>query len=177
MADESIDAGRCGGCELAAQSRRAFLRDAGVLAVAALAALGVAPDAALARTVRAVSARRTGAARVDYDLPPADGVQVDEANDVILVRWAGQAWAFSLACPHKGTRLRWQAGEERFFCPRHKARFTPEGAHASGRRTRSLDRYDIRRVGDRLLVDLDALHREDEDPAGWQAAVVRLGDG
>ena len=175
MADESTNGTRCGGCERAAQSRRAFLRDAALLAIAALGAIGVAPDAALARTVRPVSARRGGAARVDYDLPPEDGVQVDEDNDVILVRWAGQAWAFSLACPHKGTRLRWRADEDRFFCPRHKARFTRDGAHASGRRTRSLDRYHIRRAGDRLLVDLDALHREDQDPDGWRAAVVRLG--
>jgi nitrite reductase/ring-hydroxylating ferredoxin subunit len=83
-------------------------------------------------------------------------------------------YAFSLRCPHRGTRLEWLTSERRIFCPKHKARFTPEGAHDSGRQSRDLDRYDITRRGSAIAVDLAALRRADQDPVAWRAAVIVL---
>jgi hypothetical protein len=37
-----------------------------------------------------------------------------------------------------------------------------------------MDRFAIRREGDKLLVDLDKLYRENEDAAEWKAAFVQL---
>jgi nitrite reductase/ring-hydroxylating ferredoxin subunit len=153
--------------------RRAFMRDAALAAAAVLSGLGAASEL-LAGELHAVTGLRSTAATRSYAIPAADGAAVDPENEVLLVRWAGRVYAFSLACPHRGTRLEWHAAERRVFCPKHEARFRPDGAHDSGRRTRALDRYDLRRQGDHLIVRLDVRRRVDQDPAGWEAAAVRL---
>ena len=164
----------CHECPIVEVSRRAFLRNAALATAATMAAIGLTPSSAFAEAVRATSPLRAGGAERAYRIPAADGVSIDAANEVILVRWQGLAYAFSLACPHRGTRLEWHADEGRVFCPKHKARFRPDGAHDSGRQTRNLDRYEMRRQGATLVVMLDRLHRVDVDPAGWTAAVVSL---
>ena len=58
------------------------------------------------------------------------------------------------------------------FCPKHKARFRPDGAHDSGRNTRSLDRYVLHVESGTVVVELDTLYRIDESPAAWAGAVV-----
>ena len=94
---------------------------------------------------------------------------------MILVRWRERAYAFSTKCPHRGARLEWHPSEDRDFCPKHTARFRPDGAHDSGRKSRDLDRYDIRREGTSLVIRLDALRRADTDPTGWAAATAMIG--
>jgi len=37
-----------------------------------------------------------------------------------------------------------------------------------------MDRFSVTRNGEEIVVDLDAMHKEDKDPAGWSAAVVHL---
>ena len=164
----------CGACPVAEVSRRAFLRNAALAAAATMAAIGLAPGTALAEAVHAVVPLGAAGAQRAYRIPAADGVFIDADSEVILVRWQGLGYAFSLACPHRGARLEWHADEGRVFCPKHKARFRPDGAHDSGRRTRNLDRYDIRRQGATLVVALDQVRRADVDPAAWAAAVVSL---
>ena len=93
---------------------------------------------------------------------------------MILARWQGHVYAFSLRCPHRGTRLVWHDDESRGFCPKHTARFRPDGAHDSGRNTRSLDRYGLHLEGGAVVVELDALYRMDRDPAAWQGAVIAV---
>lgn len=44
----------------------------------------------------------------------------------------------------------------------------------SGRATRGMDRFTIIRSGDNVVVDVDAMHKEDKDPAGWAAAMLTL---
>jgi nitrite reductase/ring-hydroxylating ferredoxin subunit len=161
----------CGKCPLA-MDRRTFLRDAALAAAATLAVLGATPGAAFAANVRAIAPLSRAGGQRAYRLPTTDGVSVDDANDVIIARWQGRVYAFSLRCPHRGTRLEWHADEARIFCPKHKARFRLDGSHDSGRSTRNLDRYDVQRRGEELIVILDALRRVDEDPAGWSAAMV-----
>jgi nitrite reductase/ring-hydroxylating ferredoxin subunit len=152
--------------------RRAFLRAAALGVLGALAGDAALP--ALAQAIGTTTPTRSGKLELRYDLPVADGVSVDESNDVILVRWQGRAYAFSAKCPHRGGRLEWRAAEGRVYCPKHKARFRPDGAHDSGRASRDLDRYDIRREGTALVIRLDLLRRADSDPAGWAAAAVEV---
>lgn len=158
-------------------NRRVFLRDAALAAAATMAVLGVVPGAAFAETVRTITPKRVAGVDHTYPIPAEDGVAIDTGNEVILVRWLGLGYAFSLACPHRGTRLQWHADEQRVFCPKHKARFRPDGVHDSGRQSRNLDRYEIRREGGALVVALDRVIRADVDPAAWAAAVVSLPQG
>jgi nitrite reductase/ring-hydroxylating ferredoxin subunit len=167
-------AGDCGGCALAVD-RRSFLRGAALAVLASLAAAGAGPAAALAESVGTLTSGRALGTRLGYPVPGTDGVSLDAANDVILARWQSRVYAFSLRCPHRGAKLQWHADEGRVFCPKHRARFAPDGAHVSGRGTRPLDRYALTRRGGTLLVDTGTLYRADEDPAGWAAAVVALG--
>lgn len=168
----------CGACPIVEMNRRVFLRNAALATAATMAVLGSAPGTAFAEGVRAVTAdgAAEGAAGAErtYRIPMENGVAIDAGSEVILVRWEGLGYAFSLACPHRGARLEWHADEQRVFCPKHKARFRPDGVHDSGRQSRSLDRYEIRREGAALVVALDRVHRADLDPAAWMAAVVSL---
>ena len=90
------------------------------------------------------------------------------------MRWQGMAYAFALSCPHQNTALRWLEADQRFQCPKHKSKYRPDGSFIEGRATRGMDRYSIKRDGAGIAVDLDAIHEEDRDPAGWAAAVVKL---
>ena len=165
----------CHECPVAAASRRAFLRDVG-LAVAAALAAGAAgsPAAALAQSVMEMTPSGLHGRRLVYPIPAGDSVSVDAANGVILARWQDRLYAFSTKCPHRGSKLEWRADERRVYCPKHKARFQADGTHDSGRRSRDLDRFDLRRQGNSVEVDTGSLHRSDLDPTGWRAAVVAL---
>ena len=37
-----------------------------------------------------------------------------------------------------------------------------------------MDRLGIRRDGEKIVVDLDVLHKQDVDPTGWHNAVIEL---
>jgi Rieske Fe-S protein len=161
----------CGGCPLVTD-RREFLKGASAIALAALS---------LALPIRSVSATIVTSAisgrgkSVTYSLPPADGVDIDRDNDVLLVRYQGFVYAFSLSCPHQNTALRWNDADGRFQCPKHHSQYTPDGVFITGRATRNMDRLMIRRdVGNRIVVDPDTLYQSDDDPTEWKNAVVKL---
>jgi nitrite reductase/ring-hydroxylating ferredoxin subunit len=109
-----------------------------------------------------------------YPIPAQDGVQIDRDQEVILVRWQGAVYAFNLSCPHQRTALRWNQGATQFQCPKHHSKYRPDGAFVSGRATRGMDRFSITRAGDQVVVDVGAMHKEDQDQAGWDAAVLHL---
>ena len=171
-APRAIEGSPCGGC--VATDRRAFLLDAIKAGVAALVALGVAPGAAEATPLRWISA--WGGTRQEklYPVPSGDGVQIDKDNEVILARVGKAVYAFALACPHQNTALRWEAGDNRFQCPKHKSRYRPDGTFIEGRATRSMDRYAVKLAGTNVSVDIDTLYQEDLDLAHWQQAVITL---
>ena len=167
----------CEQCPVAT-SRRAFLRDAAAVAAAAVAAVSIAtPGLAFAQTVAEIEPSSSPTARRlerTYAIPSAETVSVDVGNDVILARWEDRVYAFSIKCPHKGAQLEWRQSEQRVFCPRHEARFLADGSHFSGRDSRDLDRYGIRRSANDVIVDLAQLYRRDSDPDAWTQAVVSL---
>ena len=160
----------CDGCALA--GRREFLREAGQALAAVAVALGLSPEAA--RGLVLGVARPLGPATdgLKYPIPPADGVMIDKENQVILVRHEGAVYAFNLSCPHQNTALRWLSEEGRFQCPKHKSRYRPDGTFISGRATRGMDRFAVRREGGAVVVDLDVLYRQDKEPDVWAAAKI-----
>jgi nitrite reductase/ring-hydroxylating ferredoxin subunit len=166
----------CDACPVAgAIERRAFLRDGFSGILVAVGALGIGTARASAMSV--AFARGHGA-RTDkvYPIPAADGVVIDKDESVIIARFDGKVFAFSLACPHQNTALRWDKGNKRFKCPKHESRYQPDGTFIDGRATRSMDRFAIKRDGEQVSVNLDALYREDENQAEWSRAVILLSE-
>ncbi len=162
----------CTGCPVDTE-RRAFFRTATATVAAALAGLGAAPRIAEALMVHRVTGRRVGAT-VKYAIPATDSVQIDKANEVIVIRWEKSIVACALSCPHQNTALRWSEADKRFICPKHKSNYTPVGVFIEGRATRGMDRLGISKVGGDILVDPDQLFREDENPAEWKAALLAV---
>lgn len=160
----------CGGCELR-PTRRNFL--GGVTAALAIFAMeGLLPDDAKALPAREVHGVVSSAQEVGYAIPAADGVSIDKKEGVIIARHAGTLYAFALTCPHQNTALRWNEGNNTFQCPRHKSKYQADGVFISGRATRAMDRFAVRKDGDKLVVNLDKLYEQDTDAAGWGNAKV-----
>lgn len=163
----------CAGCTLGASlRRREFLRDA--LATLALVVPGEAfVILSEAKNLRWVSGTGPRADKA-YPFPATAGVSIDKAESVIIARFDNRVWAFSLACPHQSTAIRWDDRAGRFQCPKHKSRYRPDGTFIEGRATRGLDRFAVRRDGAQLLVNLDALYREDKESAQWASAFITV---
>jgi Rieske Fe-S protein len=165
-------AGACAACRGPHGRRRALARVSGAV-LAAMAHLAAGRDAARAFPV----VEGQGAGGPDerrYPLPPGDGVTIDRAGQVILVRFRGSVFAFNLACPHENTALRWRERDGRFQCPRHGSQYRPDGTFIQGRATRGMDRFALRRSGDELVVDTGRLLRSDRQPQEWASAVLAL---
>ena len=168
----------CSQCAIM-EGRRSFLRNAAL--AAALASIGVLMGSA--RTASGMSiglatGRRNDPANpqtVSYPLPATDGAQIDHDNEVILVRWQNEIYAFNLSCPHQHTALRWDDADHRFQCPKHHSKYEPDGEFISGRATRNMDRFMIRRdAGNNIVVDVAEMLQSDKDPAAWAAATLKV---
>ncbi len=162
----------CDGCALT--RREALGRALAALALTFLAD-GLAPRAVAAMTARvtAISGRASGDSMKAFAIPAEDGVQFAKDDELILVRHMGCVYAFALSCPHQNTALRW-VDEGRFQCPKHKSKYQPDGTFISGRATRNMDRYAIRRAGTEVEVDFSVLYKNDKQPDEWAAAVVTV---
>jgi Rieske Fe-S protein len=169
--DGSPDA-ECGGCTLA--TRRSFLQEAAGLVVAALVGIGLDTRAAAALPVGIAEPARHNGPEVTYPVPSADGVTIDRPNDVMIARYQGKVYAFSLACPHQNTALRWLQAEGRFQCPKHKSKYAPDGTFLSGRATRSMDRFAVRKDAATIVVNTDRMFEQDKQAQDWTAAFVTV---
>ncbi len=159
-----------GDCPIA---RRTFLKDVSLL-TAALAAAGLAPRTVAAATpIRALSREF---AEVKYPIPATDGVQFDDKNEVIVVRYQGHVYAFALSCPHQNTALKKDPSGAGFYCTKHDSRYHFDGVYVkdSGRATRNMDRLVIRRDGNNVVVNVDKWYESDSEPAQWAAAQITL---
>ena len=164
----------CRGCAIL--DRRNFLRDAGLAVASVLVALGAVPSHAAAAPLEFVSALGGGREDKAYPIPAKDGTQIDKENQTIITRWQNKVYVFSLACPHQNTVLRWSDKEHQFECPKHHSRFEIDGVYLkdSGRATRNMDRFAVRKDGNNIVANLDKLYQEDEDDAAWKAAFVAV---
>jgi Rieske Fe-S protein len=168
------DGGTCDGCALV--DRRHFFRDAGLIAAGALIALGATPSGASAAPLELIAALGGGREDKSYAIPAKDGTQIDKDNGVIVTRWQGKVYVFSLACPHQNTAIRWYDKDNQFECPKHHSRYLADGVYVkdSGRATRGLDRFAVRKDGNNVVANLDKLYQEDEEEAAWKTAFVTL---
>lgn len=168
------DGAACDGCALV--GRRGFLLRAGASAAGVLMALGALPALAEAAPLEFVTAIGGGREDKTYAIPAADGVQIDKDNETILARWQGKVYCFNLGCPHQNTALHWSDKDVQFECPKHHSRFLPDGTYIahSGRATRDMDRFAIRRDGNNVVVNLDSLYQDDDDEANWKTAFVSV---
>jgi nitrite reductase/ring-hydroxylating ferredoxin subunit len=155
------------------RSRRQFIGESVAFAAAFAAALGVAPERAFAWSISETSGGRSGN-ELSYPIPAADGVTIDRDNQVILVRNQGDVYAFNQACPHENTALKWRKNDGRFQCPRHESKYRPDGTFIEGRATRNMDRFAVRRDGDKVVVNVDVLYRSDENATEWAAALLKV---
>src|SRR5207244_811265 len=105
-------------------------------------------------------------------IPAADGVTIDKKAHVIIVRYQSQVYAFALSCPHENTMLKWLPKDLRFQCPKHDSKYQPNGTFMSGRATRNMDRFHIRKDEGFVFVDLGRWFESDKDAAGWTAATI-----
>ena len=144
-----------------ADCRRDFLKEAAALLSGALAVVAGAPVSA-------------SGAELTFPIPAADGATVDRDNGVILVRYQGKVFAFNLSCPHENAAVRWKAAVSRFECSRHDSKYEPDGTYTSGRATRNMDRFPVRRNGDTIVVNVATLIQSDTNKAQWDAAAVTL---
>ena len=156
----------------ATPSRRAWLRSAGRLGLG-VALLGLGGAEAAALPVAFTEGVQTSGER-RYPIPSADGVNVDRAAQLILVRYSGHVYVFALSCPHQNNAVKWVQKDMRFQCTKHDSQYQVDGVHTAGRATRNLDRYVIRREDDTVVVDLHRWIQSDKDPAGWNAATITL---
>jgi Rieske Fe-S protein len=62
----------------------------------------------------------------------------------------------------------------RFECSRHDSRYEPDGTYTSGRATRNMDRFALRRSGGTVVVDISRLIQSDTNKAQWEAAALLL---
>ncbi|HXC24778.1 MAG TPA: Rieske (2Fe-2S) protein [Gemmatimonadaceae bacterium] len=142
-----------------------------------LTTLGLSSESARALSAAPLSfvqaIRANGPAHV-YAIPDKDGVQIDKDAGIILVRWLGSVYAFSLSCPHQNTALTWLDKEERFQCPKHRSQYSADGYFIRGRATRGMDRYAITRDKNTVIVDLSTLKKQSDDKDAWEATAVKL---
>ena len=159
-------------CDDARASRRGFLQSAGTLGIA-MALLGLTSAGASALPIAVTEGVADGSER-RYPIPPADSVNVDRSAQLIVTRFNGRLFVFALSCPHQNNAVKWMPKDHRFQCTKHDSQYQPDGVHTSGRATRNMDRYVIRRDGDSVVVDLHTWIQSDKDPAGWAAASIAV---
>ena len=139
-----------------------------------LVLLGAMPSVASAVPLTVIAPLNTESGTRTYAIPLADGTSIDTEAEVILTRWRSAVYAFNLACPHRNTALRWLPADGRFQCPKHKSKYQPDGVFISGKATRGMDRFSVRRSGSSVIVNLDQLYKQSDDPTGWAAATIAV---
>ncbi len=154
--------------------RREFLVRVTTAVAAIMAGLAASPREAAALPLTLGRALLVRGDEITYPLPAADGTTIDQDNEVILVRWKGAVYAFNLSCPHQNTALKWLASDGRFQCPKHKSKYQPDGTFMSGRATRNMDRFAVRKEAGKLVVNVSRLYESDKQRALWDEAQVTV---
>jgi Rieske Fe-S protein len=162
----------CAACA-AADTRRDFLKQTALLVSGALVGMvGGASGEAL--PVTAAGPLEVAGTELTYPIPAEDGATVDRDNGVIVVRFQGKLFAFNLSCPHENAAVRWKPAVGRFECSRHDSKYQPNGTYTSGRATRNMDRFALKRNGNSVVVDVSTFFQSDTQKAQWEAAALAL---
>src|ERR1700730_12712826 len=94
-------------CADAPASRREFLQSAGCFGMA-VALLGLSSGEARALPVSLTDGSQNAGER-RYPIPATDSVNVDNAAQLIVVRFAGHVYVFALSYPHQNNAVKWLA--------------------------------------------------------------------
>lgn len=90
--------------------------------------------------------------RIDK-FPVGRGVSVPFKGTTVLILHLETGFvAFSAICTHAGCLVDWDAEKEQIVCPCHSGVFDSEGNVISGIPPRSLKRYRINTIGDKVLL-------------------------
>jgi nitrite reductase/ring-hydroxylating ferredoxin subunit len=158
--------------QLIRMERREFLQTTGCF-LGALSALGLSKEALAALPVSIVNGSGdTGERR--YPIPTADVVNIDRQASLIVVRFQNRVYAFALSCPHENAAVKWLPKDHRFQCTKHDSKYQPDGQYTSGRSTRNMDRFALRREEPSIVVDLHHWFQSDKDANGWASAFLQL---
>ena len=161
-------------CDCPLLERRRFLHEAALALAGIVVGLGGSPASARALDVTFGRALRRSGDEHSYPIPTEDGALIDRDAELIVVRYQQKAYVFNLSCPHQHTALHWHPEDGQFQCPKHHSRYNPDGVYVSGRATRSMDRFAVRRDGGNIVADVARYYRQDRNPAEWDAAVIEL---
>lgn len=170
---DGVAARGCGICG-PRDERRDFLKQAAFLVAGVVASLGGSAVAAARLPLAFGQPIDRSGSDLTYPVPAADGATIDRDNGVIVVRYQGKVFSFNLSCPHENAAVRWKPALGRFECSRHDSQYTPDGVYTSGRATRNMDRFPVRRNGDTLVVDVSRLIQSDTQKPQWEAAAIAL---
>lgn len=164
----------CTFCEHGPYTRRHFLEAAGACLAGVVALLGLSAGEVSALPILTTTADSFTAEEKRYPIPPADSVNIDHDAQLIVVRSQGHVYVFNLACPHQQAAVKWLPADNRFQCTKHDSKYRQDGTYMSGRATRNLDRFGVKRDGNQVVVDLDHMFQSDKDPTGWGAASLMV---
>lgn len=154
--------------------RRSFLLRLSAALTGVAATLGIRPSRLEGMSVRLGQALSRSGEEHSYPVPSEDGATIDHEAEIIVVRFQQKVYAFNLSCPHQHTALKWHPEDTQFQCPKHHSRYTPDGTFVSGRATRGMDRFGLRRDGDQIIVNVSQYYRQDQNRVEWEAAVLSL---
>lgn len=92
--------------------------------------------------------------QVVFDRVHRDGWKLVTEKAVAWVVRTGehQVVAFSPVCTHLGCAVSWRPSDQTFSCPCHTSSFSPDGKVISGPAPRSLDRFDVRVDGIKVML-------------------------
>jgi Rieske Fe-S protein len=85
--------------------------------------------------------------------------------------------ALSATCPHLGCQVRWEAQNDRFFCPCHNGVFDPSGKATGGppgEAGQSLPRYELKVEGGNLHIAVPPPRFADADRPGIMAGEAAI---
>lgn len=161
------------------QDRRGFLRKASRVAMTAGLVGGYGGFAAVAG--RYLYPARTGEVMWQF-VSELEGIAVGEAiryrgpaGEAINITRMGREGgaddfiALSSTCPHLGCQVRWEAQNDRFFCPCHNGVFDPSGVATGGPpgdAGQSLPRYELRVDGGKLYIAVPPPRFSGDDRSG-----------
>ncbi len=164
------------------QDRREFLQKASRVAMTAGLVGGYGGFAAVAG--RYLYPARTGEVMWQF-VSEIAGIRVGEAiryrgpsgETINITRMgregvAGDFIALSSTCPHLGCQVRWEAQNDRFFCPCHNGVFDPSGkatAGPPGEAGQSLPRYELKVEGGNLHIAVPPPRFAEADRSGIMA--------
>ncbi len=155
--------------------RARFLRATALTALSGIAGSKLFADPAVAQSVDSIAPVQTHGKVLTYAVPSKEGALIDADNGVILARVKNAVYALSITCPHRAvTTLEWMPDAREFHCPKHDAHFQPDGELIDGRPDRAMDRFAVRRAGQRITVDTASVFQQDTAQDAWSRAVVTV---